>query len=161
MKFRKQSLPESVRDQLKLRPRERILAWADDGSGRAVVASETALHLQRVPPRYSRFGWEQIERVGYEAGVLTITLTPELDSATLRVPVGEDRHLPVVIRDRVTASVLVDRHVALLGDDGVRIVGKGIGDRGDAVTPFLECLWSQAGPVRNLADDAEGILAPV
>ena len=124
MKLRKEPLAADVRDALELAPRERVLAWADDGSGRAVVASESALHLQRVPPAYTRVGWEQIEHASYEAGVMTVTLSTDLDSATLRVPVGGGPQLPVVIRDRVTASVLVDRHVALEGDAGVRIVGR-------------------------------------
>ncbi len=57
-----------MRARLDLQPKERVLAWADDGAGRPVVATETALHLQRVPPEYARFGWEQIERASYESG---------------------------------------------------------------------------------------------
>jgi hypothetical protein len=113
-----------VKGRLELRPKEKVLAWVDDGSGRVVIASETALHLQRTPPAYSRFGWEQVERASYDSGTLTVVLTPELGSATLRIPVGERRELPVVVRDRVTASVLVNRFVPLRGDAGVRIVGR-------------------------------------
>jgi hypothetical protein len=124
MRWRRTPLDPAVKDQLELRPKEKILAWVDDGSGRVVVASETALHLQRTPPAYSRFGWEQVERASYDSGTLTVVLTPELGSATLRIPVGEGRELPVVVRDRVTASVLVNRFVPLRGDTGVRIVGR-------------------------------------
>lgn len=124
MKWRKPPLDSAVRAQLDLRPKEKVLAWVDDGAGRAVVASETALHLQRTPPDYSRIAWEQIERVSYEAGTLAVVLVPEAGSARLRVPVGENRALPVVIRDRVTASVLINRFVPLRGDAGVRIVGR-------------------------------------
>jgi hypothetical protein len=128
MRWRKPQLDPNVREQLDLRPRERVLAWADDGSGRPVVASESALHLQRTPPQYSRIGWEQVERVTYDSGVLVVTLVPQLDSATLRVRVGDERDLPVVIRDRVTASVLVDRFVPLDEEAGVRIVGRRAAD---------------------------------
>lgn len=100
------------------------MAWVDDGSGRPVVASDTALHVQRNPPDYSRLGWEQIERASYDSGVLTVVLGVDLDEATLRVPVGDGRDLPVVVRDRVTASVIVDRFVALDGNVGVRVVGR-------------------------------------
>ena len=124
MKLRKPGLPADVRAALELRPKERVLAWADDGAGRPIVATETALHLQRTPPAYTRFGWDQIEHVTYEGGVLIVTLVPELDSATLRVPVGEGRELPIAIRDRVTSSVVVDRFVPLTDDAGVRIVGR-------------------------------------
>ena len=124
MKLRRPALPREVRDALDLRPKERVLAWADDGGGRAIVATETALHLQRTPPAYTRFGWEQIEHATYEGGVMTVTLVPELGSATLRIPVGERRELPIAIRDRVTSSVVVDRFVPLTDDAGVRIVGR-------------------------------------
>lgn len=124
MKWRKQPLDSEVRARLALRPKERIIAWVDDGAGRLIVASDSALHLQRVPPDYARVGWDQIEHASYEAGMLSVTLTPDLDSATLRVPVGEGRELPVVVRDRVTASIVVDRFVPLDGETGVRIVGR-------------------------------------
>ena len=125
--WRTPKLPADVRSQLALSDKERILAWVDDGSGRPVVASETALHLQRNPPAYSRFSWDQIESASYDTEVLTITLVPELGSSLLRVPVGPDADLPVAVRDRVTASVVVDRFVPLEGDLGVRIIGR----RGD------------------------------
>jgi hypothetical protein len=124
VRWRRPALDDEVRELLDLAPKERILAWVDDGSGRLVVASDTALHVQRTPPGYSRLGWEQIERASYDSGVLTVVLAPDLGDATLRVPVGDGRDLPVVVRDRVTASVIVDRFVALDGESGVRIVGR-------------------------------------
>jgi hypothetical protein len=130
VKWKRDELDSGVRERLDLRPRERVLAWADDGVGRPVVATETALHLQRVPPEYSRLGWEQIERASYEAGMLTVVLGDALGGSTLRVPVGSERQLPVVVRDRITASVVVDRFVALSGDAGVRIVGRRGADGG-------------------------------
>jgi hypothetical protein len=122
--LKRKQLRDDVRRQLELRDKERILAWADDGEGRTVVASESALHLQRNPPDYARISWDQIEHAGYEAGVMRITLGPTLGSATLRVPVGDAPDLPVAVRDRVTASVVVDRFVELEGDLGVRIIGR-------------------------------------
>ena len=130
MKWKRAELDPEVYARLDVRPKERVLAWSDDGAGRPVVATETALHLQRVPPDYARFGWEQIERASYEAGTLTVVLGEALGGATLRVPVGAERQLPVVVRDRITASVVVDRFVALSGDAGVRVVGRRGADGG-------------------------------
>jgi hypothetical protein len=124
VKWKRAELDPDVYALLDVHPKERVLAWADDGAGRPVIATETALHLQRVPPDYARFGWEQIERASYEAGWLTVVLGESLGGATLRVPVGSERQLPVVVRDRITASVVVDRFVALSGDAGVRVVGR-------------------------------------
>ena len=124
MIIRGPKLPDEVRSQLDLIPKERILSWTDDGGGRLVVASETALHLQRNPPDYARLSWDQIETARYGEGLLTVVLVPELDSATLRIPVGDARDLPVAVRDRVTASVVVDRFVAIDGVRGARIVAR-------------------------------------
>lgn len=156
MKWRRAALDADVRELLDLAARERILAWTDDGSGRPVVASDTGLHVQRSPPDYSRFGWDQIERASYNSGVLTVVFGPDLGGATLRIPVGDGRDLPVVVRDRVTASVIVDRFVALDGEVGVRIVGR----RG----PSGEIVWRAdldpelaANPsARAAADEALG-----
>lgn len=128
VRWKRTELSQEVYGRLDLQPKERVLAWADDGAGRPVVATETALHMQRVPPEYARFGWEQIERASYEAGMLTVVLGESLGGATLRVPVGPERQLPVVVRDRITASVVVDRFVALSGDSGARIVGRRASD---------------------------------
>ncbi len=91
MKWKREDLTPTCASALDLQPKERVLAWADDGAGRPVVATETALHLQRVPPEYARFGWEQIERASYEAGTLTVVLGDSLGGVTLRVPVGSER----------------------------------------------------------------------
>ena len=124
MILRRRKLPDDVRSQVELKDRERVLAWADDGAGRLVVASETALHLQRNPPQYTRITWDQVEQARYDEGILTILLAPDLGSAALRVPVGDGLDLPVVVRDRVTSSVVVDRFVAIDGDLGARIVAR-------------------------------------
>lgn len=124
MRWRRPALDDDVRARLDLAPKERVLAWVDDGSGRLVIASDSALHVQRNPPDYSSLRWEQIERASYDSGVLTVVLGPELGGSSLRIPVGDGLDLPVVVRDRVTASVIVDRFVALDDESGVRIVGR-------------------------------------
>jgi hypothetical protein len=124
MKLGRKRLDSTVLAALDLQPGEHVLAWADDGAGRLVVATETALHLQRTPPDYTRLGWETIERASYQDGLLTVFLTGEDASRSLRIPLGEDTKLPIVVRDRVTASVVVDRLVTLTGNLGVRVVGR-------------------------------------
>jgi hypothetical protein len=155
--WRTPKLPGDIRSQLELSPKERVLAWADDGNGRAVVASETALHLQRHPPTYSRFSWNQIEHASYEGGVMTIALTPDLGSASLRVPVGESRELPVVVRDRVTSSVVVDRFVPIEGDLGVRIIGR----RGDHGLVWRMDLDPALADRSEVVEQADGLLAEI
>ena len=86
---RRPKVPEEVRSQLQLGAKERVLAWVDDGDGRFVVASETALHLQRNPPVYSRYSWDKIEQARYDAGVMTIVLAPRARVGHPADPSGE------------------------------------------------------------------------
>lgn len=105
---------------------ERALAWTTDGDGRYIVATERSLILQRNPPGYERIGWETIDQASYAAGVLSLTLLPQGDDppAHLRVPVGDEPELPIAVRDRVTASIVLNQHFPLQGRRGVRVVAR-------------------------------------
>ena len=49
----------------------------------------------------------------------------DLDATTrLTIPAGSDIELPIVVRDRVTASIAVNEHVPLQGEHGVRVVAR-------------------------------------
>jgi len=124
MKLRRKRLDPDLLAALNLQHGEHVLAWAEDAAGRPVVASETALHLQRTPPSYTRLGWETIERASYKDGFLTVLLTDEPGSSGLRIPLGDDKRLAIVVRDRVTASIVVDRFITLTDDMGFRVVGR-------------------------------------
>ena len=105
---------------------DRPLAWATDEAGRHIVATEQSLILQRNPPAYEHIGWESIDRVSYADGVMSLTLVPDPagPAASLRVPVGDARELPVAVRDRVTASIVVNQHLPLQGRKGLRVVAR-------------------------------------
>lgn len=103
---------------------ERLLAWAATSDGAAVGGTRDALYL----PGGTRIAWEDVESADWDA-----------DTATLRVSEvgswGEQRpehHLVLddptrflqLVRERVTASVVLQRHVALEGRRGVRVIGR-------------------------------------
>lgn len=110
------------RPKLDVAKGERLLAWAVDEDGRAIGGTRDAFYgPQRVP-------WEQVEAAGWDS-----------DSSTLRVSeVGSWGHtrpehsyvveqpgrLLELIRERVTASVVLQRHVPLTGRRGLRVIAR-------------------------------------
>jgi hypothetical protein len=105
---------------------ERVLAWATAGSG-AVAGTREALYLPSDPgPR--RIPWEQVESADWD-----------LDSETLRVrEVGtwgqprpsyslvlrDPSRLLQLVRERITATVVLQRHVPIRGKQGVRVIAR-------------------------------------
>ncbi len=109
---------------------EKVLAWATSESG-PVAGTRAALYL----PGGGRIPWEQVEAADWD-----------LDSSTLRVSEvgtwGEPRpayslvltepaRLLQLVRERVTATVVLQRHVAIRGSRGVRVIARraATGDR--------------------------------
>jgi hypothetical protein len=104
---------------------ERVLSWASSTSG-VVAGTREALYLPGPPPL--RVPWEQVEGADWD-----------LDTETLRVKEvgtwGEPRpayelamtepgRLLELVRERITASVVLQRHVAIRGKRGVRVIAR-------------------------------------
>ena len=125
MKIRRR-IPSEIATAVGIERADRALAWTTDGNGRYIVATEGSLILQRNPPSYERIGWEAIDQASYADGVLSLTLLPQGDDAPahLRIPVGDEPELPIAVRDRVTASIVLNQHVPLQGRRGVRVVAR-------------------------------------
>ena len=107
---------------------ERLLAWAPTADGAWVAGTRDALYLPS-----ARLPWEQVQAADWEQ-----------DEGRLRVSEvgtwGEPRPLHVLavpdtaakdadrllqlVRERVTASVLLSRHVPVTGRRGVRVVAR-------------------------------------
>lgn len=111
------------RPDLTVAPGERVLAWATDAEGRSVGATREALYVPG-----ARIPWQLVEAADWDS-----------DSATLRVSeVGswgavrpEHRlvldapgRLLQLIRERVTASVVLQRHVSVSGRRGLRVIAR-------------------------------------
>ncbi len=116
-------LARSARPDLEVGSGERVLAWASDAEGGTVGATRDALYVSG-----TRIPWEQVEAAAWD-----------LDSSTLRVSeVGSwgsvrPEHLLVLdapgrllqlVRERVTASVVLQRHVPVAGRRGVRVIAR-------------------------------------
>lgn len=109
-----------------LDPAERVLASAAGDTG-TVVATDKRLLVPQ-PGGHHGIDWEAVDRAAWDGDseLLTITQAAPLGSRTrqhrLRVEAA-DRLLDVV-REQVTASVVISRHVLIEGNRGVRITGR-------------------------------------
>lgn len=103
---------------------EQVLAWLPT-LGSSLVATRTELVLpegtdpQRVP-------WDRVVHASWEATALRLTAQrPDGGRAELRIPVPDDHgSLPEVVQERVKASIVVQHHVELRGEQGARLVAR-------------------------------------
>ena len=108
---------------------ERLLAWAEAGSGVLVGGTRDALYVAEAPGvEHTRIPWEQVEAADWdtESSLLRVT---EVGSWGERRPehlftIDEPGRLLELVRERVTASVVLQRHVALEGRRGVRVIAR-------------------------------------
>ncbi|KUP95235.1 hypothetical protein [Thermobifida cellulosilytica] len=120
--LRRHSLPSEIRARLALEPGERVIAHALTGDRTAaVVATTAAVHL----PDGRRVPWERVDHAGWNDVGLTLTVE---DEPELVVPLPAPGRLAQAVYERVTATILVSRHVPLLaaeeGSPGVRLVAR-------------------------------------
>ncbi len=159
---------------------ERVLAWAAATDGGVVAGTRDAAYL----PGGLRLPWEQVEAAEWdvEAGRLVVTevgswgTVRAVHSVALAVPedeagagaqaeptgagstgAGDPRSLLQLVRERVTASVVSQRHVAVRGRAGVRVVGRRAtsGDRSISwLLEYDEGVDPDDPRVARLADEA-------
>ena len=120
--------PSEVVERARLEPDERILAACEARDGSWLLGTRDALHV--VPPSDAgrRVAWEWVERADWSK-----------DDARLRVvEVGEfGRERPVhvfevddpgvflqLVRERVTASVVLQRRVVVSGKKGLYVIAR-------------------------------------
>ncbi|GAA1478982.1 hypothetical protein GCM10009623_34280 [Nocardioides aestuarii] len=144
------------RPDLPLAKGESVLAWAEAHDGTVVAGSRDALYLGEV-----RLPWERVEAADWDR-----------DEDRLRVSEvgtwGEDRvehtftfdepgRLLQLVRERVTASVVLQRHVPVHGRRGLRVVARRA-PRGDQPVAWFheydEGVDPQDPDVRRAALDA-------
>jgi len=104
-------------------PGEKVLAWATSEAG-AVAGTRSALYL----PDGVRIPWEQVEAADWDLDAETLKVT-EVGSWGQPRPIhslvlSEPARLLQLVRERVTASVLLQRHVPIRGRLGVRIIAR-------------------------------------
>jgi hypothetical protein len=115
-------LPRRERPPIEVAAGERVLAWATSTDG-PVGGTRDALYVPG-----ARIPWEQVEAAEWDTdfGVLRVS---EVGSWGVPRPVHEltfdDPGLLLdLVRERVTASVVLQRHVAIEGRRGVRVIAR-------------------------------------
>ncbi|MFC4529256.1 hypothetical protein [Sphaerisporangium dianthi] len=96
---------------------ERVLVHARTPDGGFVVATDRALRL----PAGVVMPWYRIDRALWDEQGLLVVGT---DGARRRVELPDPGRLPEAVRERVTSSILVNRHVRLGDRGGVRLVAR-------------------------------------
>ena len=103
---------------------ERLLAWATTTDGTVVGGTRDALYLGTG----ARIAWESIEAADWdnETSVLTVSEVGTWGEARPehRIGIDEPGRLLELVRERVTASVLLQRHVPIEGRRGVRVIAR-------------------------------------
>jgi hypothetical protein len=131
----------------------RVLAWATTDTGVA-VASPSVLSYDDVAGRWSHLGWHEIERGGWdeETGALT---WQHVDQTRGALALTEPGRLPEVFRERVAASIVLERLVPVRNGRGVLISGRrDLADAAAAIT------WNTSLQ-RGLTWQMEGVRAAV
>ncbi|MCB0902680.1 MAG: hypothetical protein KDC17_00710 [Actinobacteria bacterium] len=142
--MRLRRIPAEVQD---LAGDQRVLAWAAVDDGWVVTTHDRLLLPGREP-----LGWQDVVRAAWDAPVLEV----KVPGGLVRVVLDAPGNIPEVVNERVKASVLVQQHVALIGDKGVRLVAR----RKPGDTAIMWRVTFDAGvdandpAVRAAADDA-------
>jgi hypothetical protein len=125
-----------VHSTLTLEQGERPIAWARgpstrDGRDVFVVATDRALHVGPLanPPRIP---WDRVVKAMWDEPVLNLVVQARPGEPPRRLPVRleEPGEVPVVVRERVMASIVIMQHVPLRGEKGVRLVARRGSDDG-------------------------------
>ncbi len=122
-------------------PGERVLAWAEAADGLVVAGSREAFYL-RGPAGDVRLPWEKVEAADWDRDTSTLRVA-EVGTWGEQRPVheatiDEPGDLLALVRERVTASIVLQRHVPVTDRRGLRVVGRRapVGDA--AVAWFFE-----------------------
>ena len=116
-------------------PGEKVLAWAESTSGEVVAGTRDALYVTSVvdvtsvvEPAETRIPWEQVEAADWDKDTSVLRVS-EVGSWGAPRPehtfaIEEPGRLLELVRERVTASVVLQRHVPIEGRRGVRVIAR-------------------------------------
>lgn len=98
---------------------ETVLASATTVDGQPISGTRDALYLPlRIP-------WEQVETADWDSDTSVLrVLETEGEPFALTLEPEEPRRLLELIRERVTASIVTQRHVPVTGKRGLRVIGR-------------------------------------
>jgi hypothetical protein len=104
-------------------PGERVLAWTMSESGEALAGTRDALYVgdRRVP-------WEQVEAADWDRDTSVLRISEVGAWGEPRVEhdltIDQPGRVLELIRERVTASVVLQRHFPVTGRGGLRVIAR-------------------------------------
>lgn len=132
------ALPRRDRPPVEVPAGERVLAWARADDGRVLAGSRDAFYL--LPPDGTgaavRVPWEEVEAADWDRDRSTLRVTEvgtwgdRRPEHTINLP--DPGRMLALVRERVTASVVLQRHVAVRGPRGLRVIARRAPRGGDA-----------------------------
>ena len=115
--------PFAKRPAIEVAPGERVLAWTETTTGEVLAGTREALYLAG-----TRLGWQDVEAADWDRDTEEFRVAevgswgrPRVEH---RFAISEPRRLLELVRERVTASVLLVRHVPIEGRRGVRVIAR-------------------------------------
>jgi hypothetical protein len=115
--------PFAKRPAIEVASGERVLAWTEATTGELLAGTREALYLDG-----TRLGWQDVEAADWDRDTEEFRVAevgswgePRVEH---RFAISEPRRLLELVRERVTASVLLVRHVPLEGRRGVRVIAR-------------------------------------
>jgi hypothetical protein len=149
---------ESWRSSLAAQPDRpaRIFAWARTSTGYGIASPSTLSYGDE--NGWKHIGWHEIERGGWNAelGKLSWVLhaTPGKSSPRCTLVLVKPGRLPELFRERISATIAIERFVPLLGERGVTITARRDLGASDTIA------WHST-LTRGLSWDADGVRAAV
>ena len=143
------------RPDLGVGPGERLLAWTTTTDGTVVGGTRDAIYLpERLP-------WEQVEAADWNAETSEFRVREVGSWGQPRVAhtftIQEPGRLLQLVRERVTASVVLQRHVPIHGRRGVRVIARRAPSKHEELTwvyEFDEGVDPEDPEVRRIAAEA-------
>jgi uncharacterized protein RhaS with RHS repeats len=143
------------RPDLEVAPGERLLAWTTATDGTVIGGTRDALYLP------DRLPWEQVEVADWDRDTATFRVREVGTWGKPRTEhiftVDEPGRLLQLVRERVTASVVLQRHVPVRGSRGVRVIARRAPGRHEELSwvyEFDEGVDPEDPEVRRIAAEA-------
>lgn len=116
-------LARSPRPSVPVAPGEKVLAWATTATGEVVAGTRDALYLPG-----TRLPWEEVEAADWDRDTSVLRLSEVGAWGEQRVEhaftIEEPGRMLELVRERVTASVVLQRHVPLERHRGLRVIAR-------------------------------------
>jgi hypothetical protein len=113
----------AARPDVPLQKGEKVLAWATAGDGRTIAGTRDALYLGDL-----RLPWQEVEAADWDRDTSVLRVsevgTWGEQRAEHEVILDDPRSLLQLVRERITASVVLVRHTSVQGRRGVRVVAR-------------------------------------